>query len=504
MILDTLDALTSQGSQIVLASDRPPADIDGLDSRLVSRFSGGLIVDIAPPEFETRVAIIRRKADDAGQTLEPGVAEALGRRRYRNVRELTGALNRVVAVQELEERRLGPEDVPALLGPMPRDEPFANEGNAPAGPDGALGSFLTEVSDALSQRIGGEEPWRRAVREAAEQGDREGFAVDRLLALTEAEDRPPDWEDRLRKFQRRVARLREIREELDRLGNPWRETTPGLVRDPDRMDEAEAFLASAREQARPFPVLAAGPSLDELREAFPTLALRAAEQMASGERPRYNPLYLWSSGPEAPESLLAAAGRTFQQAAPGKVIAVTSVSDFSQDFIRALSGGVAGAWRERWWTVDLLLVHGVQDLTGTERAQEEFFHLFEALKRRGARVLLAADRPPHEIRGIDERLRSRFEGGLVLEVEAPDFLPVSDPLAVEPAPERVPDRVSAKPSQGTPPLPAGPGDPSLVGTGPTAGGRGAGPAPGEPWRPARDRVVWAWVPMEDRLLEELS
>jgi chromosomal replication initiator protein len=61
MLLATLDALTASGSQIVLASDRPPADIDGLDARLVSRFSGGLIVDIAAPEYETRVAIIRRK-----------------------------------------------------------------------------------------------------------------------------------------------------------------------------------------------------------------------------------------------------------------------------------------------------------------------------------------------------------------------------------------------------------------------------------------------------------
>ena len=97
-------------------------------------------------------------------------------------------------------------------------------------------------------------------------------------------------------------------------------------------------------------------------------------------------------------------------------MAVTSVSEFSEDFIRALSGGVAGAWRERWWTVDLLLVHGTEALAATEQAQEEFFHLYEALKRRGSRIMLAADRPPSEI-AIDERLRSRFEGGLVLDLE---------------------------------------------------------------------------------------
>src|SRR5690606_2614016 len=65
-LLGTLDALTASGSQIVLASDRPPAEINGLDARLVSRFSGGLIVDIGTPEYETRVAIIRRKVDEQG------------------------------------------------------------------------------------------------------------------------------------------------------------------------------------------------------------------------------------------------------------------------------------------------------------------------------------------------------------------------------------------------------------------------------------------------------
>jgi chromosomal replication initiator protein len=59
MLLKTLDQLSTAGGQIVLASDRPPADIDGLDARLLSRFSGGLIVDLGPPEYETRVAIIR-------------------------------------------------------------------------------------------------------------------------------------------------------------------------------------------------------------------------------------------------------------------------------------------------------------------------------------------------------------------------------------------------------------------------------------------------------------
>ena len=116
MLLRTLDELSTAGSQIVLASDRPPAEINGLDARLVSRFSGGLIVDIGAPEFETRVAIIRKKADERGKVLQAGVAEALARYPFRNVRELGGSLNKVFATQDLEGRQVTAEEVAALMG----------------------------------------------------------------------------------------------------------------------------------------------------------------------------------------------------------------------------------------------------------------------------------------------------------------------------------------------------------------------------------------------------
>ena len=79
MLLRTIDNLTGAGKQVVLASDRPPTEIDGLDSRLRSRFEGGLLVDIGPPEYETRIAIIRKQAEARGQPLNPGVAEVVGR-----------------------------------------------------------------------------------------------------------------------------------------------------------------------------------------------------------------------------------------------------------------------------------------------------------------------------------------------------------------------------------------------------------------------------------------
>jgi chromosomal replication initiation ATPase DnaA len=439
MLLVTLDALTSAGSQIVLASDRPPAEIDGLDARLVSRFSGGLIVDIAAPEFETRVAIIRKKVSERGQELEPGVAEALARYPLRNVRELGGALNRILATQELEGRSVTVADVPGIMG-----DGVSGGTEAGGGDDDGLddfSAFLDTISDSVERMVEvQEEPWRKAFRQAAEAAEREGFVAHRLrTALTEA-DEPVGWQEQLDGYRAQIARLREIDAELDRLENPWPEAAASVVRDPDRLEEAEALLASVRERMRPFARLVPGPDLVELEGSVPTLAFKAVLQLVAEERPQYNPVFLWGDDGRAARALLAAAGRTFAGRLPESRAAVTSVEDFAQDFIRALSQGVAGAWRERWWTVDLLLVHGAQALSDTERAQDEFFHLFEALKRRGARILLTADRPPSGITGIDERLRSRFEGGLVVEAEVTGTLaPEADAVrTLEPTQEVAP------------------------------------------------------------------
>ncbi len=408
MLLRTLDQLSTAGSQIVLASDRPPAEINGLDARLLSRFSGGLIVDIGAPEYETRVAIIRRKTEERGQTLLPGVAEALGRYPVKNVRELGGALNKVFATQDLEGRRVTPEEVATIMG---------GKASVSAGaeiPD-EFGSFLTDLTESVVEAVEEqEEPWRKAMREAADAAEREGFSARRVRQQLGGGE-PKGWQETVDRFRADIKRLREIDAELDRLGNPWTDAAQGVLKDPDRLDEAEALLTSVRERQRPFPRLGEGPKLDELAD-FPRMAVKAAHQLVAGERPEYNPLYVWAPRTELGRTLLGAAGRTFQSAMPEARMAVTSVKEFAEDFIRALEEGVAGAWRERWWTVDLLLVHGVEALSETERAQDEFFHLFEALKRRGARVMLAAARPPSGIPGIDERLRSRFEGGLVVEV----------------------------------------------------------------------------------------
>ncbi|MEX0979688.1 MAG: DnaA/Hda family protein [Gemmatimonadota bacterium] len=409
MLLRTLDALMGSGSQIVLASDRPPAEINGLDARLLSRFSGGLIVDIAAPEYETRVAIMLKKVEERKANLEPGVAEALARFPFRNVRELQGGLNRVLAIQELEGIPIRVENIPELLA-----------GEALSGSGDEFGSFLSEITGSVAATVEEQEAaWRRALREAAEEGEAHDFSTVRLRRLLEAAEEPENAEEVAAEFRSHMARLTEIRKAVDALGNPWPEGAQAVLKDPERLEEAEMLLASALERVRAFPALPAGPGLEEIAPSYSQLAVKASERLALAARPDYNPLFVWCSDSMRSREILEATGRAYMGANPEGKVGLISAAEFAEDFIRAISGGVAGAWRERWWTVELLLLHGVEALSTTERAQDEFFHLFEALKRQGARLLLAADRPPSAIENIDDRLRSRFEGGLVVELVPP-------------------------------------------------------------------------------------
>ena len=115
-LLRLTDALQSANRQIVLTSDRPPAEIEALDDRLIRRFAGGLVIDVSAPDYETRVAILRRKAEERRASFADGVLDAVATLEIDNVRELLGALNRLIAFQSVSDAPLTPAQARQLVG----------------------------------------------------------------------------------------------------------------------------------------------------------------------------------------------------------------------------------------------------------------------------------------------------------------------------------------------------------------------------------------------------
>jgi len=114
----TFNALHGQEKQLVISSDRPPKALVTLEERLRSRFEWGLIADIQPPDFETRMAILRSKAERAGRSVEPEFLEIIARRVQSNIRELEGALTRLLAFADLSGLALTPELVESTLSDL--------------------------------------------------------------------------------------------------------------------------------------------------------------------------------------------------------------------------------------------------------------------------------------------------------------------------------------------------------------------------------------------------
>ncbi|MFP4624863.1 MAG: DnaA ATPase domain-containing protein, partial [Gemmatimonadota bacterium] len=216
-LLRAWDALAGRGAQVVLTSDRPPQEIDELDDRLLSRLSGGLIVDVGTPDYETRIAIARRKAEERGITLVPDVFRALARIAFTNVRELQGALNRLIAVQELEERTVTPEEVTELLGAAAergRDE---------------FGEFLSDITGTVTAVV---EDADRQIADAILEWEGEGYRTRRLESALAGTITAQQARTLVSRFERDVARLRQIAAEIRELDRDARELTHDVLRDP--------------------------------------------------------------------------------------------------------------------------------------------------------------------------------------------------------------------------------------------------------------------------------
>lgn len=418
-LLRLFNLMQGEGRQLVMTSDRPPAEIPDVDQRLVSRLSGGLVVDVGAPDFEMRLAILRNSAQERELTFDDGVLDEVARLALGNVRELKGALNRLAAYQQLDESPIRPDDVRAVLGER-RVTSSANliavadrGARADTAPDD--GGFLADVTQEVETRV---ERWRVMLGEACAFWRAEGYVtrvLERAMQLPEA----PDVNGLLATFSAAVEHLRGLEMQAVTLdpgvrGNP-------AFRDPEQVAEAQRLLDRALASAMPLPAPNPGFTRDRLELGTSNqLALKAADAIVEQPGQRYNPLCIHGPSGTGKTHLAHAIASAAMSARPRGAVACLSAGTFVEEFVAAMQEGGVERWRARYRAAELFVLDDIQQLADKERTQEELFHLFNVLHDRGAQIVLTSDRPPREVRGLADRLRSRFEGGLVVALQAPD------------------------------------------------------------------------------------
>lgn len=155
-----------------------------------------------------------------------------------------------------------------------------------------------------------------------------------------------------------------------------------------------------------------------------TFAHSASLAVAESPGEAYNPLYLYGGAGLGKTHLMHSIGHfILEQNSNMKVIYVTSEA-FTNEVIESIRSGNSAAMtklREKYRTVDVLMIDDIQFIIGKESTQEEFFHTFNVLHASGKQIILSSDKPPKEMETLDERFRSRFEWGLIADIGAPDY-----------------------------------------------------------------------------------
>lgn len=151
------------------------------------------------------------------------------------------------------------------------------------------------------------------------------------------------------------------------------------------------------------------------------LAYAACQAVAANPGTKYNPLFLYGGVGIGKTHLGQAVGNAVITARPGARVVYVTSEQFLQEFVDALRYKKTSDFTNHYRSADVLIVDDVQFIGGKEKAQEEFFHTFNTLHQANKQIILTSDKPPRDISGLEDRLRSRFAGGMSIDMQTPDF-----------------------------------------------------------------------------------